>query len=193
MWPTGAAPRLSLARPGEDAVCHWVGRTRGLERAQLHAAASQTHGGNRQRKGPTCPNLEGVRMETPPHPHPGLLLLERWTTPTWEGRHLEEASSSENYSFCTKEAATGWTTLIFPSAPQIGPWGSPLDLLEESRTAQRQQPSTSPPDAAGGPHYPGKEGHTPSPTPVFSMGRRPDPPMSSGCLSRARGRLAKPA
>ena len=65
---------------------------------------------------------------------------------------------------------------------QIGPWGSPLDLREESRNAQREEHSTSPPDAAGGPYYPGKEGHTPSPTPVFSMGPRPEPPLS-GCLS----------
>lgn len=122
-WPTGAAPRLSLTMPGEDAVCLWVGGTSGLERARLHAAASQTHGGDRQRKGPTCPNLEGVRMETPPIPLPELLLLERWTALTWEGPQREEASSSENYSFCTKVAATGWATLInlFFSFSKIGP------------------------------------------------------------------------
>lgn len=71
-------------------------------------------------------------METPPIPLPELLLLGRWTAPTWEGRQREEASSSENYSFCIKEAATGWATLInlSLSSSQMGP-GAALWISEK--------------------------------------------------------------
>lgn len=54
-----------------------------------------------------------------------------------------------------------------PASPQIWPWGSPPDRPGRGpRLDKGNSPATSPPGAAGGHHYPGKEGHIPSPTPV---------------------------